>query len=154
MRSPTCRCGAPLSVVKTKKEGILSWRVFLACPACGYNCDVKIGPGTWLRIMFRAMKEMPYKWAWICLFIISAICFSWWDEIAVWAASIVMLNPMIAVVYYVIEYGVMLPIVILLAWKTYKRLGLNFSPGEHVKKALAKSLPVTIYRALRRLVKR
>jgi hypothetical protein len=103
-----------------------------------------------IKLFFQALRMMPYKWYWITLMILSATVFSWWDETLVWGASIGLSNYWIVVVYYIIEYAIMMPLVILLGIKTFKKLGVQYKVKELLKQSVKNSLPAVIYRKLKR----
>lgn len=113
----------------------------------------------WLQTFFltlgaglKALEKMPYRWAWICIMICSAVLFSWWDDFLVWTIGVAW-NPYIIPIYYIIEYGLLLPLTLLLAKKTYARLNVKVDMREVLKQSLKNSLPVVIYRKLKRLKK-
>jgi len=92
---------------------------------------------------------MPYKTSWIVLMILSFVVFGWWDEVAIWAIG-VSWNWWIIPVYYVVEYGIMLPLTLLLAKKTFRKLGVKTPMRQVAKEALKNSLPVKIWKKIRR----
>lgn len=106
---------------------------------------------TWkqkLKRLFESLKTLPYKGYWIALMIVSAVLFSWWDEVIIWITGVAM-NWWLIPVYYIIEYCVMLPLAVLLAKKTYEKLNQQLSFRQALIQSLRNSLPVLIYRKLK-----
>jgi len=107
---------------------------------------------TWkqkLKLVFQMLKKLPYKFYWLAFFIISALLFSWWDELLVLGFGVTW-NWLIIPIYYIIEYAVMLPLALILAKKTYKKLNLPITMREALIQSLKNSLPVRIYQKLRK----
>lgn len=102
-----------------------------------------------LKLAFQALQKVPYKFYWLALLIISALLFSWWDEIIVWGFGVTW-NWLIIPIYYIIEYAIMLPLALILAKKTYKKLNLPITMRQAVIQSLKNSLPVRIYQKLRK----
>lgn len=80
---------------------------------------------------------------------LSAVLFGWWDEILVWIIG-ASFGWWIVPVYYILEYGVLLPLVLLLGKKTYDKLGLKVSMKALAMNSLKNSLFVKIYQKIRR----
>ena len=107
---------------------------------------------TWkqkIKLVFEGLKKLPYKWAWITLMLCSAVLFSWWDEIFIWTIGVAW-NWLVIPVYYFVEYCVMLPLTLLLSKKTYEKLNLQIQLRQVLAQGLKNSLPVVIYRKLRK----
>lgn len=102
-----------------------------------------------LRLFFQALSRMPYKWAWVALMVCSTVLFSWWDDIIVWTAGVAW-NWLIIPLYYFAEYCILLPLTLLLAKKTYQKLNLNIQLRQVIVQSLKNSLPMLIYRKLRK----
>lgn len=110
-----------------------------------------------LRSFFQALRQLPYSWAWITLMVCCAVLFSWWDELIIWGIGIAW-DWRIIPIYYVVEYCVLVPLIVLLAKKTYKKLGEQYGVELDLKQmliqSLKNSLPVLIYRKLKELKSR
>jgi len=102
-----------------------------------------------VRLILQALTQLPYKTWWIVLMILSFVGFGWWDEVAVLAIG-VSWNWWIIPVYYAVEYGIMLPLTLLLARKTFRKLGIKGPMSQVVKEALKNSLPIKIWNKIRR----
>ena len=80
----------------------------------------------------------------------SIALFSWWDEVAVWVVGVGW-NWLIIPAYYLVEYGVMLPLALVLARKTYRKLGLSIQVRQVLAQSLRNCSPAVVYRKLKRL---
>lgn len=78
-----------------------------------------------LKTVYQTLSKMPYTTQWITLLIISAVIFGWWDEALVWIFGVAYL-PILIPIYYIIEYGVLLPYMLYLTKKTYRKLNVPF----------------------------
>lgn len=101
-----------------------------------------------IKAVFEALSRMPYKWAWIAMFVTSAVLFGWWDEVLVWGLGATYAWWVVPV-YYILEYGVMLPLTLVLGLKTYKKLGLKVSLKGMAVNSLKNSLPAMAYRKIK-----
>lgn len=105
------------------------------------------------RAIWQAAKQLPYKWQWAVLMVSCALLFSWWDEILVWGIGIGW-KWFIIPIYYVFEYGVLIPLTIWLGVKTYRKVGLEANIKQLAKQSIVNSLPMLIWRGLRKLTKK
>jgi len=106
-----------------------------------------------IRLFFNALSQLPYKRYWFAVMICSAVLFSWWDEILIWTIGIAW-DWRIVPIYYAVEYGVLLPLILILTKKTYQKLNLKVDLRQVLIQSLKNSLPVLIYRKLRSVIKR
>ena len=109
--------------------------------------------GEQFKAIWQAAKQLPYKWQWALLMFSCMLLFSWWDEILVWGIAIGW-KWLIAPAYYAFEYGVLIPLTVWLGVKTYRKLGIKFDIAQLAKQSVANSLPVMIWRSLKRLFKK
>lgn len=106
-----------------------------------------------LRAVWQAAMQMPYKWAWLLIMLSSMLLFSWWDDLAIWGAGAGW-NWWIVPAYYVFEYGVLVPLIVWLGIKTYRKLGIQVAPRELLKAAVSASLWAIIWRWIKRRFKK
>jgi len=106
-----------------------------------------------LRAVWEGIKQLPYKWAWLLLMLSCMLLFSWWDELVVLGLGVGWKWQIIPV-YYVFEYGVLIPLTIWLGVKTYRKMGLEVNIGQLAKQSIMNSLPMLIWRGLKKLIKR
>lgn len=97
---------------------------------------------------FKAFSRMPYKWYWIAMMLCSMILFSWWDEIAIWGLGATW-DWRIVPIYYIVEYGVMIPLMLYMGKKTYAKLNLDINLRQLLIQSLKNSLPVLLYRKIK-----
>jgi len=102
-----------------------------------------------VKLTLQALKRLPYKTSWIVLMVLSFVVFGWWDEVAIWVIGVGW-NWWIIPLYYAVEFGVMLPLTLLLAKKTYRKLGMKCPLKQMAKDSLKNSLPVKILEKLKR----
>ncbi len=100
-------------------------------------------------LLWQTAKQMPYRWAWLLVLLTSMLLFSWWDELLVLGVGY-RWNWRIVPAYYIFEYGVLTPLLIWLAVKTYPKLNIPVSPREMVKQAISASLVAIALRWIRR----
>jgi len=147
MSKSTCpKCGNPL-IFETKYGRKV--QIKASCEQCGCSLE---STHSWLDLLkqsFSGIQRLPYKWAWGVVMVATILLFSWWDELIVWGIGIAMLWWVVPLFYF-IEYAVFLPIVLCLAYKTYKRLGLSFNVKEQILDSLRRSLPVILVKKLRK----
>ncbi len=101
------------------------------------------------KTITQNLSKMPYRWAWISLFVISSLLFGWFDDVIIWTVGFVFAWWVVPL-YYTIEYGVMLPLAILLFRKTAKKMNVEFSLKSAISKTVSTSLPAILYRRIRR----
>ncbi len=105
--------------------------------------------GERLQAIWCAAGKMPYKWAWLLFMLSSVLLFSWWDELVVWGVGAGWKWQIIPI-YYVFEYGVLIPLIIWLGVKTYRKLGMQVSWRALGNQAISASLFPIIWRWLKR----
>ena len=106
-----------------------------------------------LRAVWEGIKQLPYKWQWALLMFSSMLLFSWWDELIIWGVAIGW-KWLIAPIYYGFEYGVLVPLTIWLGVKTYRKMGLELNIGQLAKQSIMNSLPMLIWRGLKKWIAR
>ncbi|KKM06999.1 hypothetical protein LCGC14_1738330 [marine sediment metagenome] len=104
-------------------------------------------------LLWQTAKQMPYRWAWLLFLLSSMLLFSWWDELIVLGAG-ARWDWRIVPVYYVLEYGVLTPLIIWLGVKTYRKLNLQVSPRAMVREAISASLVAIAWRWIKRRLRK
>ena len=143
---PTCHIRVEPKI-RVRLRGI---EIVVKCDKCGTVLGSrKIGWLEWFKLTVKNIKLLPYWKTWVIVLACSFVLFSWWDELLIWTLG-VMWNWIIIPIYYVIEYGVFLPLILFLGYKTYRKLNLPYSIKKQLLESLKQSIPVKIYRKLKR----
>lgn len=110
-----------------------------------------------LKVMFKGLKRLPYKRYWLLLIGVSVVFFSWWDDLAVWCVTAgVWWLPVwipafwVPIAYYGIEFGVLMPLTLLLAKKTFDKVSGGMSLKEMLVRSLKNNIFVMAYRKLKK----
>jgi len=147
-------CGSELTI---ERKGIRNIKITVECPNCGILTEQNLTLKQLISQIVNALRQIPYFHLWILALIASVLLFSWYDELLIWGLAGVFLNPKIPLIYYFTEYIIFLPLIILLGYKTYKKMGIvqNFNEFKFYVKSIAKSVvknsvPVLIYRKIKK----
>jgi len=106
-----------------------------------------------VKNFFTAVNVMPYKPYWIIMMGCSILLFSWVDEIAIWGVGLAW-DWRIVPLYYVVEYGIFLPLLLYLGKKSFEKINRPLPLRSLLKQSLRNMLPLLIYRKLKEKVTR